>query len=117
MAVPKLYDFSCLEHYRIRRCFGECYNGRQPDVKLRMHCRHGQQPQTLRDVQASAAQLWSSAADDRGDATAPAPSSSATEPLSLHPYYEPVCVLNKCGSPCSRMLDMPHCCMLLAGEK
>jgi hypothetical protein len=62
-----------------------------------------QSPQTLRDVQASAAQLWSAAAAERGSDTAAAPS-SATEPLALHPYYEPVCILNKCALPAHLIL-------------
>jgi hypothetical protein len=67
--------------------------------------RQAQSPQTLRDVQASAAQLWSAAAAERGSDTAAAPS-SATEPLALHPYYEPVCILNKCGSPAHLTADV-----------
>lgn len=66
--------------------------------------RHDQPPQTLRDVQASAAQLWSAAAAERGSDTAAAPSSAA-EPLALHPYYEPVCILNKCGLPAHLVVD------------
>ena len=67
--------------------------------------RQDQPPQTLREVQASAAQLWSTAAAERGSDTATAPSSAA-EPLALHPYYEPVCILNKCGSPAHLILDV-----------
>lgn len=50
--------------------------------------------QTLRDVQASAASLWSTAAEQRGDTAAAAPTSAA-EPLTMHPYYVPVFTLNR----------------------
>lgn len=58
------------------------------------HGQHGQHPQTLRDVQASAAEMWSSAAEERNDGAAAA-QSSATEPLARHPYYAAACILNK----------------------